>query len=122
MLSRRDYFIPREDQMRKAKEGKGVSRRMFCKLVSGGAVAIGGSCLMLPPPWGIGGAGLLGVQSAEAMTIVKMNEVPKEPNVTRLFTGPDVTRQSLVSDSKDLRVGIVNFGARQKNSWVGIRV
>jgi len=27
--------------MRKAKEEKGVSRRMFCKLVSGGTVAIG---------------------------------------------------------------------------------
>ena len=103
--------------MRKEKEGKGVSRRMFCKLVSGGAVAIGGSCFMPSPPWRIGGTGLLGVQSAEAMTIVKMNEVPKEPNVTPLFTGPDVTRQSLISDSKDLRVGIVNFGKGVRNKF-----
>jgi quercetin dioxygenase-like cupin family protein len=103
--------------MRKEKEGKGVSRRMFCKLVSGGAVAIGGSCFMPSPHWRMGGTGLLGVQSAEAMTIVKMNEVPKEPNVTPLFTGPDVTRQSLISDSKDLRVGIVNFGKGVRNKF-----
>jgi quercetin dioxygenase-like cupin family protein len=51
------------------------------------------------------------------MKIVKMNEVPKEPYVTPLFTGPDVTRQTLVSDSKDLRVNIVNFGKGVRNKF-----
>ena len=79
--------------MKKANEGKGVSRRMFCKLASGGAVAIGGSFLIPSLPWRIEEAGPPGAQAAErTMTIVKINEVPKEPNVTPLFTGPDVTR------------------------------
>jgi quercetin dioxygenase-like cupin family protein len=51
------------------------------------------------------------------MKIVKINEVPKEPHVTPLFTGPDVTRQSLMSDSKDLRLGIVNFGKGVRNKF-----
>ncbi len=103
--------------MRKAKEDKGVSRRMFCKLVSGGAVAIGGGCLMPSLSRKIRDTGLLGVQVAEAMTTVNMNEVPKESNAGPLFTGPDVTRQSLISDSKELRVGIVNFGKGVRNKF-----
>jgi quercetin dioxygenase-like cupin family protein len=51
------------------------------------------------------------------MKVVKMNEVPKEPYVTPLFTGPEVTRQSLFSDSKDFRVGIVNFGKGVRNKY-----
>ena len=51
------------------------------------------------------------------MKIVKMKEVPKEPHVTPLFTRPDVTRQSLVSDSKDLRMNIVNFGKGVRNKF-----
>jgi quercetin dioxygenase-like cupin family protein len=104
--------------MTKAKEGKGVSRRMFCKLASGGAVAIGSSFLMPSFPKRIGDAGLLGLQAAEgAMTIIKINDVPKEPYVTPLFTGSDVTRQSLVSDSKELRLSIVNFGKGVRNKF-----
>ena len=103
--------------MRKAKEEKGISRRMFCKLVSGGAVAIGGGCLMPSLSRKIGDTGLLGVQVAEATTTVNMNEVPKESNAGPLFTGPDVTRQSLISDSKELRVGIVNFGKGVRNKF-----
>jgi quercetin dioxygenase-like cupin family protein len=103
--------------MGKTKEGKGVSRRMFCKWVSGGAVAVGSSCLVPSPAWKIGDIGLPGVQSAEAMTVVKMDDVPRESNATRLFTGPDVTRQSLISDSKDFRVGIVNFGKGVRNKF-----
>jgi len=103
--------------MRKAKEEKGVTRRMFCRLVSTGAAAIGGSYLMLSSSLRIGKAGLLGVQGAEAMTTVNMNEVPKESNAGPLFTGPDVTRQSLISDSKELRVGIVNFGKGVRNKF-----
>jgi quercetin dioxygenase-like cupin family protein len=104
--------------MKKAKEGKGVSRRMFCKFASGGAMAIGASCLMPSLPWKIGEAGPRGVEAAErAMTILKINEVPKESYVTPLFTGPDVTRQSLVSDSKELRLSIVNFGKGVRNKF-----
>jgi quercetin dioxygenase-like cupin family protein len=51
------------------------------------------------------------------MKIVKMSEVPKEQYVAPLFTSPDVTRQSLVSDSKDLRLGIVNFGKGVRNKF-----
>ncbi len=51
------------------------------------------------------------------MKIIKMNEVPKEPYAIPLFTGPNVTSQSLVSDSKDLRVSIVNFGKGVRNKF-----
>ena len=51
------------------------------------------------------------------MKIIKMNEVPKEPYVNPLFTGPDVTRQSLVSDSKELSLSIVNFGRGTRNKF-----
>jgi quercetin dioxygenase-like cupin family protein len=51
------------------------------------------------------------------MRILKINEIPKEPLRTPLFTGSDVTRQSLVSDSKDLSVGIVNFGRGVRNKF-----
>jgi len=103
--------------MRKAKDEKGVSRRKFCKVVSTGAAAIVGSYLMPSSSLTIGEAGLLGVQVAEAMTTVNMNEVPKESNASPLFTGPDVTRQSLISNSKELRVGIVNFGKGVRNKF-----
>ncbi len=46
-----------------------------------------------------------------------MNEVPKEPFLIPLFTGPDVTRQPLVSDSKDLMMSIVNFGKGVRNKF-----
>ena len=53
------------------------------------------------------------------MKIIKMNEVPKVPYVIPLFTGPDVTSQSLISDreSKDLRVNVVNFGKGVRNKF-----
>ena len=44
------------------------------------------------------------------MNVVKMSEVPKEPHIGPLFTGQEITRQVLLSDSKDLVVNIVNFG------------
>ncbi len=103
--------------MSRAKEEKGVSRRMFCKLVSAGTAAIGGSYLIPSLPRGVGDARILGVRAAEAMTTVNMNEVPKESGASPLFTGPDVTRQSLISDSKELRVSIVNFGKGVRNKF-----
>ena len=51
------------------------------------------------------------------MNISKISEVPREPYVNPLFTGPDVTRQSLLPDSKDLRVSIVNFGKGVRNKF-----
>jgi quercetin dioxygenase-like cupin family protein len=103
--------------MKQEKELKGLSRRMLCKWVAGGAVAFGGTHLLPSPSWRAGKAGPWGVQPVEAMTTVKINEVPKEPYVTPLFTGPDVTRQSLISNGKDLRVSIVNFGKGVRNKF-----
>jgi quercetin dioxygenase-like cupin family protein len=95
--------------MRKIKPEEAVSRRKFCKWVFGLVVATGGK---------IGVDTLWGIQIEEgAMTISKISEVPKEPYVAPLFTGPDVTRQSLVADSKDLRVSIVNFGRGVRNKF-----
>jgi len=103
--------------MKQKKELKGFSRRTLCKWVAGGAVAFGGSYLLPSPSWKVGKAGFWGAQAVEAMTTVKINEVPKEPYVTPLFTGPDVTRQSLISNGKDLRVSIVNFGKGVRNKF-----
>jgi fumarate reductase iron-sulfur subunit len=52
--------------MKQEKEKNELSRRMLCKLVAGGAVAVGGSCLLNAPSWKLGGQSLLGVRSAEA--------------------------------------------------------
>jgi quercetin dioxygenase-like cupin family protein len=51
------------------------------------------------------------------MKILEINEIPRDPLVNPLFTGSDVTRQSVVSDSKDLSVGIVNFGRGVRNKF-----
>jgi quercetin dioxygenase-like cupin family protein len=51
------------------------------------------------------------------MKIIKMNEVPKEPYINPLFTGTNVTKQFLVSDSKDLQLSIVNFGKGIRNKF-----
>ena len=51
------------------------------------------------------------------MKIVKMNQVPKEPFRIPLFTAPDVTRQPLITDSKDLMMSIVNFGRGVRNKF-----
>lgn len=51
------------------------------------------------------------------MKIVKLKKVPKMPFIDPLFTGSDVTRQMLVSDSKDLNLYIVNFGKGTRNRF-----
>jgi quercetin dioxygenase-like cupin family protein len=51
------------------------------------------------------------------MKVVKMNEVPRESNVSPLFTGKDVTHQPLVGESKDFRMAIVNFGKGVRNKF-----
>jgi fumarate reductase iron-sulfur subunit len=53
-------------KMKQEKGVKGLSRRMLCKLVAGGAVAVGGSCLLPAPSLMIGRDLLFGVQLAEA--------------------------------------------------------
>ena len=50
------------------------------------------------------------------MKIVKMSEVPKEPRVAPLFTG-EVTSQTLLPESKELNVNIVNFGKGVRNKF-----
>jgi quercetin dioxygenase-like cupin family protein len=52
-----------------------------------------------------------------AMQVVKITEVPREPHVAPLFTSPDVTRQTIVSGSKEVSVGIVNFGKGVRNKF-----
>jgi quercetin dioxygenase-like cupin family protein len=57
------------------------------------------------------------IQKEEQMKIVTMNQVSKEPHATPLFTGKDVTNQSLIRESKELRMGIVNFGKGVRNKF-----
>ena len=49
------------------------------------------------------------------MKIVSIREVFKEPFARPIFTGPEVTRQLLVPDSKELSVNMVNFGKGVRN-------
>jgi len=49
------------------------------------------------------------------MKVVKMSQVSKEPFPNPVFTGSDVTRQTLLPDSKDFNVNIVNFGKGVRN-------
>ena len=52
--------------MKQEEEVKGLSRRMLCKLVAGGAVAVGGNCLLPGSPLMIGHDPLFGIRLAEA--------------------------------------------------------
>ena len=49
------------------------------------------------------------------MKFIRTSEVPRVPHIAPLFTGPDMTRQALALDSKELRLGIVNFGKGMRN-------
>jgi len=51
------------------------------------------------------------------MKIVKVNKIPKVPFIDPLFAGSDVTKQTLVPDSKDLDLYMVNFGKGVKNRF-----
>jgi quercetin dioxygenase-like cupin family protein len=51
------------------------------------------------------------------MKIVKMTQVSKESVISPIFTGPDVTRQTLLPESKDFNVNIVNFGKGVRNKF-----
>ena len=50
------------------------------------------------------------------MKIFKISEISPVPVENRLFTRP-VTRQPLVTESKELSVGIVNFGKGVRNKF-----
>ena len=49
------------------------------------------------------------------MKVVKTRDVSKEPFPNPIFTGPDVTKQTLLPDSKKFNVNIVNFGKGVRN-------
>ncbi|MEE4263078.1 MAG: cupin domain-containing protein [Desulfobacteraceae bacterium] len=51
------------------------------------------------------------------MRVIKMNAVAKEGFVSPLFTGPEVSRQTLLPDSKQFNVNIVNFGKGVRNKF-----
>ena len=51
------------------------------------------------------------------MQVVQISKVPKEPFVSTMFTGSDVTRQDLVPDSNEYRINIVHFGKGVRNKF-----
>jgi quercetin dioxygenase-like cupin family protein len=51
------------------------------------------------------------------MQVIKMNAVAKEKYESPLFTGPQVSRQTLLPDSKEFNVNIVNFGQGVRNKF-----
>jgi quercetin dioxygenase-like cupin family protein len=59
----------------------------------------------------------LGWPKELVMKIMKMAEVRRDPLVNPLFTSEDVTHQAIVTESRDLSVGIVNFGRGVRNKF-----
>ena len=51
------------------------------------------------------------------MQVVKMKAVAKKGFESPLFTGPEVSRQTLLPDSKEFNVDIVNFGKGVRNKF-----
>ena len=51
------------------------------------------------------------------MRVTKISEVKKESASSPLFTGPDVTRQVLLPDSKEFNVNVVSFGKGVRNKF-----
>ena len=51
------------------------------------------------------------------MKIVSIHKAAKEPFIHSVFTGPDVTRQELASDSSEFDVTVVNFGKGMRNKF-----
>lgn len=49
------------------------------------------------------------------MKLFRTAEIPRVKYTAPLFTGPDLTRQALPLESKELRMGIVNFGKGTRN-------
>jgi len=51
------------------------------------------------------------------MRVIRMDSVTKESFESPLFTGPEVSRQVLLPDSKEFNVNIVNFGKGVRNKF-----
>ena len=51
------------------------------------------------------------------MQVIKMNAVAKKSFESPLFTGPEVSRQTLLPDSNEFNVNIVNFGKGVRNKF-----
>ena len=51
------------------------------------------------------------------MRVVRINDVDKEASASSLFTGSDVTRQTLLPDSKEYNFNVVNFGMGIRNKF-----
>jgi quercetin dioxygenase-like cupin family protein len=51
------------------------------------------------------------------MKVVKMNSVEKEAFSSPLFTGPDVSRQVLLPESREFNFNVVNFGKGVRNKF-----
>jgi quercetin dioxygenase-like cupin family protein len=51
------------------------------------------------------------------MQVVKIREVKKEAVTSPLFTGPEVTRQVLLPDSREFSADVVNFGKGVRNKF-----
>jgi quercetin dioxygenase-like cupin family protein len=51
------------------------------------------------------------------MRVVRISEVDKEAFTGPLFTGSDVTRQTLLPDSKEYNFNVVNFGKGVRNKF-----
>lgn len=51
------------------------------------------------------------------MKIVTIEQVDKAPFDSPLFTGPDVTLQELLADSREFRINMVNFGKGVRNKF-----
>jgi len=50
------------------------------------------------------------------MKVVRVSEVPPQKDEGPIFVG-DVTRQSLLGDSKDYQLAMVNFAIGARNKW-----
>ncbi len=51
------------------------------------------------------------------MNIISMKDVPKNPRISPLFTGNDVTDQPLIPEGGDYNMSIVNFGRGVRNKF-----
>jgi quercetin dioxygenase-like cupin family protein len=51
------------------------------------------------------------------MRVVRVSTVAKEAFTNPLFTGSDVTRQTLLPDSKEYNLNVVNFGRGIRNKF-----
>ena len=51
------------------------------------------------------------------MRVARMSNVDKETYDSPLFTGSDVTRQTLLPDSKEYNCNVVNFGKGVRNKF-----